>query len=61
MLIHLQMVSDGRIVRRVLGGRRDDFGLLVRRYYGAVHSVARALDWSLSAMHFALAQVSVKV
>ncbi|MCX5772261.1 MAG: sigma-70 family RNA polymerase sigma factor [Candidatus Hydrogenedentes bacterium] len=42
MLIHLQMVSDGRIVRRVLGGRRDDFGVLVRRYYGAVHSVARA-------------------
>jgi len=42
MLIPLQLTSDARLVRRVLGGRRDEFGVLVERYYGAVQSVARA-------------------
>ena len=42
MLISLQLTSDARLVRRVLGGRRDEFGVLVERYYGAVRSVARA-------------------
>ncbi|HUW60614.1 MAG TPA: sigma-70 family RNA polymerase sigma factor [Candidatus Bathyarchaeia archaeon] len=42
MLIPLRMTSDARIVGRVLGGRRDEFGVLVDRYYRAVESVARA-------------------
>lgn len=31
---------DGEIVRRVLDGRHDDYGLLVRRYQGRLHGFA---------------------
>lgn len=34
--------KDGEIVRRVLQGRRDEFGLLVERYLPAVQAVAYA-------------------
>ncbi|HIJ64436.1 MAG TPA: sigma-70 family RNA polymerase sigma factor [Candidatus Hydrogenedentes bacterium] len=33
---------DAQIVKRVLSGRRDDFGVLVRRYHRVVHAVAYA-------------------
>lgn len=33
---------DERVIRRVLSGRREDFGILVRRHRGAAHAVAYA-------------------
>ncbi len=43
MLALLWTRSDEYVVRRVLSGRRNDFGVLVRRYLPAVLSVARGI------------------
>ncbi len=42
MLLNRLEISDARLVRRVLSGRRDDFGVLVERYLGVVQSIAYA-------------------
>ena len=35
-------MSDERVVRRVLGGEREAYGVLVERYFGAVRAVGYA-------------------
>lgn len=42
MLIPLWTRSDARVIRRVLAGRRNDFGALVRRYLPSVLAVAKS-------------------
>ncbi|GMV93660.1 MAG: hypothetical protein AMXMBFR82_34380 [Candidatus Hydrogenedentota bacterium] len=42
MLWKLRKVSDAEIVRRVLAGKRDEFGVLVERYLAVVQAVAYA-------------------
>jgi RNA polymerase sigma-70 factor, ECF subfamily len=41
-MFRFRSMSDERVVRRVLGGEREAYGVLVERYFGAVRAVGYA-------------------